>query len=267
MVAGPAGHVLGTLAPGLAPVSLDPAAHRYTASLLATSPLAGTSEWLSSACAANSWGPVSGDLLVAFERCRLHRESLQGSGRWFANASPRWLLKGWGQLCEQPSSHSLTPGPQTGRCGVGGGGTAHPHGAGPASALFPTLARETGAAQGRSPGALCPGTQNCHSCQKGWHSPFPDVQPEATSCSFATGADAFPGANAVPPFLVSGPLRNGAACVQARLLGCVALGQIIPTREPPGVCLSRAVHTGVPPAQSLPGQPGPSWIPRVPPPH
>lgn len=44
---------------------------------------------------------IPGDLSLGicwllFEHCRLHRGSLRGPGRCLANASPRWLLKGWG---------------------------------------------------------------------------------------------------------------------------------------------------------------------------
>lgn len=58
--------------------------------------LARTSEWLSSARAANSWGPISGGLLAAFEHCRLHRGSLQGPGRCLANASAKVAFEGVG---------------------------------------------------------------------------------------------------------------------------------------------------------------------------
>lgn len=77
---GPSGPPRSPLAPGLAAVPLDPAAHRYAISFSCAPGAAQESSFhlpaTPPAGAANS-RLVWGDLLVAFEHCRLHRGSLR----------------------------------------------------------------------------------------------------------------------------------------------------------------------------------------------
>lgn len=113
------------------------------------------------------------------------------------------------------------------------------------------------------PGTLCPGTPNGPSLQKGERAPLPDLQPGAASCSFATGADAIPGANAVPPFLVPGPLRNRAAWIQARPGGAWPWSTFTQTRTvSPGLPTRGSLQLSL--SQGCPGKLSDS---QGPPPH